>query len=217
MQAPIPTRQARVALAGLVTNPRNPNKMGAQAYAALVEAIRLRGPLQPLLVLERFVGGFDDEDGEHVEYEVVDGHHRRQAMLDLGYTAGDAVVLPHGTPREVVLMLSLGMNRLRGTVSIDAAEHVLRELLSEGADLDEMLTTGFTAEELNELLNPAPLPERSRADAPDENLLPDKPHVLELTFATEAQLKQATKRLRKAAGKTKNLGLGLLNLLGETT
>ena len=210
MQAPIDTRHARVKLAELITNPQNPNKMGAQAYAALVEAIRLRGPLQPLLVLERFVG-------EHVEYEVVDGHHRRQAMLDLGYTAGDAVVLPHGTPREVVLMLSLGMNRLRGTVSLDAAEHVLRELLSEGADLDEMLTTGFTAEELNELLNPAPLPERSRADAPDENLLPDKPHVLELTFATEAQLKQATKRLRKAAGKTKNLGLGLLNLLGETT
>ena len=215
MQAPIPTRQARVALAGLVTNPRNPNKMGAQAYVALVEAIRLRGPLQPLLVLEVFSGGFDED--ETTTYEVIDGHHRRQAMLDLGYTEGDAVVLPHGTPREVVLMLSLGMNRLRGTVSIDAAEHVLRELLSEGADLDEMLTTGFTAEELNELLNPAPLPERSRADAPDENLLPDKPHVLELTFATEAQLKQATKRLRKAAGKTKNLGLGLLNLLGETT
>lgn len=187
-------------LADLVRNPRNPNVMTPEAFEGLKESIRQNGFLQPILVAGSLI---------------VDGHHRTDALLALGYTETIVWALPMDTPMEVVNILSLGMNRLRGFVSLDAAESLLRELVDDGASEEALVATGFSDSDIASIFedaDPEPTSLSSGARA-DDAILPEKPHVLELRFATAEEKKQAARGLRKASGKSKDIGQGLLLLL----
>lgn len=202
MSAPRNRIPELVDLTTLVESENNPNVMSPESFTGLREAIRHHADLQPLLVWER-------ADGSR---KIVDGHHRRRAMLELGYTTGYAVVLPPETPPETIELLQLGMNRLRGQIDLSAAETILRELVNEGIPPDLLVTSGFTEAEIDELLNPEDDKPRSADRPADDQGSAVKIHVLELRFDSAATLKRVKAKLKKMS-KLKDLPLALLRVL----
>jgi ParB-like chromosome segregation protein Spo0J len=185
----------------------NPNKMDDDKFNMLVEAIRREGFLQPVLI--------NSND------TLFDGHHRYYAAQIAA--AGSDIAIPCVVKRMDDFRgtaLGIGMNRLRGELSLSDTSVVLQEVARDGGfDTAELsMLSGFTAEELLTLLEPA----ASSADVMDDaasgrNVDPDAPeklYTLELKFSSKALLKIARKALKKAAGKGGDLSSGLLHLIG---
>lgn len=190
-------------IADLKPQPRNPNSMSKEQFELLKTAISKEGFLQPILAsLWQGV------------YWIVDGHHRVKAAQMLGFTSVPAFV--GSWDRQQMELIQLGMNRNRGHVSLDLAEEILRELSAAGLPTFEMVgVSGFSQKELEALLRPIEIVEEELTGLPEP--MPDvaaKPFSLELVFTDEKQLKTVQKKLRKAAGASKDMSLGLLNLLG---
>jgi ParB/RepB/Spo0J family partition protein len=191
----------------LVPAESNPNVMDPERYEALVGAIRDMGFLQPILV--RRVGE---------KFEVVDGHHRRKAALDLGYKEIPCVVEDY--TQEETHILRLGMNRLRGELDLSTTAAVFASLRDAGCEAEQMALTGFSTGEIDDLLRASSrsaeeiLPEA--VEAPEEE--PDdagKTWTLEIVFTDKGKYQAARKGLKKAAGKGGELSDGLMVLLEE--
>ena len=202
---------AELAIDRLVNAPRNANKMTPQRYALLVDSIRRIGFVQHILVR-----ALDDE-----AWEIVDGHHRRDAMRDLGNATIPSIVLEGGEDPRLV---ALAMNRLRGETDLATASVIIEELVAEAFSAEDLAISGFTERELQELVE--------ALDSPDDPQLEDlegaevpqevgadvaRPYLLDLTFRTKEDLSAARKALRKAAGKGGDIADGLLRLIrGES-
>lgn len=187
--------------------PRNANKMPEAKYRALVDSIKRLGFTQPILVR-------DSGDGR---FEIVDGHHRRNALRELGEKTAPCVVL---APGEDPRIAALAMNRLRGDVDLAVASIVIDELVEEGIEFAELNITGFSERELKDLVDALNQPEPSLDDVggmelPEEVGQPvSRPFLLELTFKSKVDLATAKKALKAAAGKGGDLADGLLRLAG---
>lgn len=188
----------------------NPNAMSEEKFDLLVGAIRRFGFLQPLLVRP---------DGT-----VVDGHHRLLAAQKLGMTEVPCVVA-EGTVEEE-RALRVGMNNLRGEPDLTMVGSILKELSEAGWSAEQLTVTGFSEEEVKDLLgavsqdvDAALSPEMEVPSA--EDYQPEdaasKPFVLELEFSARADFLRAKKGLRRAAGKGGDMTTGLMVLLGEDT
>lgn len=182
----------------------NPNRMSEEEYARLLGAMRADAFNQPILVAERGRG-----------YLIVDGEHRRRAAVDLGMTHIPAVVRQYTD--EQVRAVRLGMNRNRGEVDLTRARVILLDLQVEGWSPEQLVVTGFSAEEIADLTrtNEPHTPDPLTGAPGEEPPLPEKPFVLEIAFADRATFERAKRALRKAAGKTKDYAQGLLNVLGR--
>lgn len=185
----------------------NPNAMSSEDYAQLIENIRRHGFLQPILVRR---------DGETLH--LVDGEHRMRAAKELGATQLPAVICD--SDEHVAMALRIGMNKLRGMLDLSKVAQDAAKLFERGWTLEELKVTGYTSEELDDLISstrPAE-PELGAFDddplAPDEpGEVADKPWELKLSFATKKERDRCKRALKKAAGDAKDPGLGLLNLL----
>lgn len=186
--------------------PRNANKMTEAKYAGLKESIKRVGFTQPILVTDTANGRF----------EIVDGHHRRDAMRDLGHADIPVVILQ---PGEDPRLVALAMNRLRGDTDLAVAGMMIDEMLDEGLEIPDLAISGFTEKELRDLVDALNTPEPSLddvsgAELPEEVGTPvARPFLLELTFKSKQDLAAAKKALKKAAGKGGDLADGLLRLV----
>ena len=187
----------------------NPNKMDDEKFNMLVEAMRSEGFLQPVLI--------------NADNLLFDGHHRYYAAQIVG--GGSDIEIPcveksmdnlRGTA------LGIGMNRLRGELSLADTSTVLQEIARDsGYDYAELSKlSGFTPDELETLLQPIDLSDvmddaasTTAADAADA---PSKPFALELLLSDKASMVAARKALKKAAGAGGDLATGLLHLIGAT-
>lgn len=197
-----------VALDRLCEPVDNPNQMSPDDFARLVEAIRKFGFLQPVLV--RAVGN---------DFELVDGVHRVRAAREAGLTEVPCVLADSVTAGEA-RALQIGMNKLRGELNLADVAASIASLVEEGWTTDELTVTGYSEEEIAELIKVATTDDEdalagASATAPEEPVeQPPKPYVLELEFATRAELQRVKRVLRKAAGgKGKPLSDGMLALV----
>ena len=187
----------------------NTNVMSEEQYALLVKAIGRVGFLQPVLVRPI---------GEGL-YEVVDGVHRVKAATDLGIEIVPCVVKDASDADATAIQI--GMNRMRGEVDLGRAATAVAGLVDEGWSFDQLTITGFSAEELDDLVrsvrastedilngSAAGLPESG-----DEAAEPGTVFTLEVPFDCKADMQRAKRALRKLAGKGNALGIGLMHLI----
>jgi ParB/RepB/Spo0J family partition protein len=196
-----------VMIGGLVEDPKNSNKMSEQDFELLVSNIQAHGFLQPILVQQ--------VDGA---IRIVDGHHRTRAAARAGLSAVPAMVWD-GT-EEMRKALSISMNKLRGDLDIAMVASTVAELHDAGWTTNDIAMIGYTESEIEDLLKISKtvtdddvLEGTGGVDMSDDAPAEERPLVLELTFTTSEELKRAKRGLRRAAGKGRELGEGLLVLL----
>lgn len=201
----------KVPIKGLIFDPDNPNKMSPEDYRQLVTNIKAAGVmLQPILVQE-------GDDG----FPIVDGNHRAKASEEAGLTHVLAVVWD-GT-EEMRRAMSVSFNKIRGELDLSAVQRIVTELAEAGWSTTSLTATGYSEQEITDLLavatdvDPDAVMEQPHALPTDDDDTPKqvRPLILELTFASKEALDKARRGLRRAAGKGRELGDGLLTLLEE--
>lgn len=190
----------------------NPNKLSDERFAGLEALMGLEGGLQPILVFRTTRG-----------YTIVDGHHRFWIAQKLGWETMECTI---ADVEEKARGLALAMNHLRGELDLSLSAEMLRDLFVDTGWSAEVLAvnTGFTAQEVKGLLESAKtygedeLGEVGAGTAqPDDDASPpDKPFVLEISFSNKDDMRLVRRKLRKAAGASKDLSVGLLHVLGES-
>lgn len=188
----------------------NPNVMPTAEFEMLCTAIQQKGMIQPILVRK-----LDDS------YRVIDGHHRLRAAKVAAMEEISCVIYECTDAEEHILRLA--MNKLRGELDLTAAGHIFKELNEAGMKLDEMLLSGFSESEMKDLISSVSqnidvdvkmaLPAEDDYEVEREEKAPKL--VLEIPFASAADLKRARRGLQRAAGKGNDLADGLFRLLGE--
>lgn len=194
-------------------DPSNPNRMDEQDFTDLVQAIDQLGFLQPVLVRE-------DEEGE---LTAVDGHHRLAAARSLGLPVVPAIVLEEGDPAyDRSAIAQIGMNKLRGELDLADVAIQFSNLQEGGFDFADLALTGFSEEEITELIATVSV------EVDEEDLLagtgtlpatedgPSSPFVLEIEFHADAkaEYQACRKAIKRAAGKGAELSAGLKILCG---
>jgi hypothetical protein len=112
------TKICRVSLKKLLPHPDNPNRMSLGNLAKLMRNIERTGRYEPLVVRPhpRKPGLF----------QIINGHHRREALEKLGHRTADVVVWPVNDEETTVLLGTL--NRLNGRDSLEKKLTLLRKL-----------------------------------------------------------------------------------------
>jgi ParB-like chromosome segregation protein Spo0J len=190
--------------------PLNANVMSPAKYRELVTSIRRIGFVDPVVIHQLNIG-------DPIVFETIDGHHRLRAAVEVGLPLVPALVLQPGEDRRLV---ALALNRLRGETDLTQAGLVIAELLEDGLDPASLSISGFTERELDQLVaavsqdaDDVELDDLGDVEVPTEVGAPvARPFLLELTFQSKAELAEAKKILRKAAGKGVDLAEGLLRL-----
>lgn len=190
---------------------RNPNRLDAQKYALLKQVVSRMGFTQPICVRP-----LPEEPGGVVPFEIIDGHHRVAVARELGMDVVPAVSIQ--CTEEEAEVLRAAMNRLRGEVDLAVMSQIVRDLHDSGWRLEDLTLTGFTDDEVGDLLaaaqDPGEVIDRA-VEMPDEppTEQADPKFVLEVEFSSREDMVRAKKALRKI-GK-KDMAAGLLALLGD--
>lgn len=228
-----PKRIIDISINSIVEPDTNPNSMEHAHYELLVNAIRSRGFLQPLLVREPKSGEVDPASeavarlgGDAPFYRLVDGAHRLRAAREVGLTTLPCVVLEGDVDDATAAALQIGMNRLRGDLNLADVAKTIASLADQGWTKPELTLTGMTLEEIDDLLKATrPTIEdvlqeadlgTGSADAAEEEPA-EGSFPLEIVFMSAADRRRAQKALKKAAGRGQPLGVGLLRLLDDAT
>ncbi len=202
----------------LVAAPRNPNKMPKHKFEALKRFITKHGFAQDIVVRQH--------PRKPGKWEIVDGHHRVQAVQEIGGFTGLPARDASSLDDAEIVELMLSLNNNRGDLDLTAVSIEFDMLIDGGRSVEDLTTTGFTADEIetligatqelteDELLQDAIISENNRANEESEDL-----HVftLEVSLASAKELRKAKTRLRKAGGKLKGekaLTQGLRSILG---
>jgi ParB/RepB/Spo0J family partition protein len=127
----------------LLPHPDNPNQMSKANFAKLVRNIQYTGRYEPLVVRPH--------PQRPSYYQIINGHHRHQALLKLGYKTADAVVWDVDDAQAEVLLATL--NRLTGSDVLKKKLALLKKLTSriQTAQLAKLLPQ--TASQLERLTN----------------------------------------------------------------
>ena len=121
----------RIPLDKLLPHPENPNRMSKQAFGKLKRLIGQSGNYEPLIVRKH------PEIENH--FEIINGHHRADALKELGETFADCAVWD--VDDEQVRILLATLNRLGG-----------KDELASKAELIKSLSEKFSTKELSKLL-----------------------------------------------------------------
>lgn len=204
----------------ICTDYKNPNAMGEDEFARLVESIRSLGFYQPVVVTRsEFVPEIDTDK----PFVMVDGYHRMRALSALDYDLVPAIVGSSDLGSATTLALRIALNKNRGQIDLTVAAEQIFELQEVyGFTNDELVATGFSEKEVDvmmQALNPAEMDidptQFGSVTISDDNEDPGanpKPFVLEVTFATKEQ-RNAVRRALKTAGNG-DMGVGLLAISG---
>jgi ParB-like chromosome segregation protein Spo0J len=104
-----------ISLDRLIAHPDNPNRMSKVNFAKLVRNIERTGLYEPLTVRRH---------GEN--FQIINGHHRLEALKKLGYAAADCVVWDIDDEQVDILLATL--NRLCGSDILDKKLMLLRRM-----------------------------------------------------------------------------------------
>lgn len=197
------------------TKETNPNKMADAEFTALAALIKAEGFMQSILV--------SPVEGKRGKFKIIDGHHRYWACQQAQKEEILAVIKPASA--ALASALGLGLNRIRGDLDLSMSGAVMQSVMESTAwNVDQIsLLTGFSQSEIDALTQQAHdgadelLEDVSAASPEEENDLEgaEKPYVLEISFSDRALYQLARRKLRKAAGASKDLSKGLLAVLGE--
>lgn len=117
-EARFENRVSRIAIDKLVAHPNNPNRMSKANFAKLVRNIERTGRYEPLVVRPSPQRpGF---------FQIINGHHRWQALKKLGCKIADAVVWDIDDEQADILLATL--NRLGGSDVLEKKLALLKRL-----------------------------------------------------------------------------------------
>ncbi|MHC4424659.1 MAG: ParB/RepB/Spo0J family partition protein [Planctomycetota bacterium] len=111
-------RVSRIAIEKLVAHPDNPNRMSKRNFVRLVRNIERTGRYEPLMVRP-----CPDKTGH---FQIINGHHRCQALLELGYKTADVIVWDIDDRDTEILLATI--NRLGGSDILEKKRALLRQL-----------------------------------------------------------------------------------------
>lgn len=178
-----------IRLTDLRAHPLNANAMKPERFAKLVSHIGRSGRYPPLIVRAM-------SEGERTVYQVLDGHHRWQALAELGEEEAMCTVWAVDDAEALLLLSTL--NRLEGDDDPGRRARLLDELQTRFAgdarELGRLLPEGLSGmKKLASLLDPVDLPRPARAV---EAALPVSVHF----FLTREQQTRLEARLRAIGG-----------------
>jgi ParB/RepB/Spo0J family partition protein len=137
-----------ISLDRLIPHPDNPNRMSKGNFSKLVRNIERTSLYEPLIVRR--------QPGQGEYFQIINGHHRLEALKKLGYAAADCVVWDIDDEQVDVLLATL--NRLCGSDILDKKLILLRRLNEKtlAQELARLLPlTGKQIERLANLKLPA--------------------------------------------------------------
>jgi ParB-like chromosome segregation protein Spo0J len=112
-----------IAIDKFVPHPGNPNRMSKANFAKLLRNIERTGRYEPLVVRPCPA---DQVEGRPGYFQIINGHHRWQALSELGYEAADAVVWDVDDEQVNILLATL--NRLGGADILEKKLALLKKL-----------------------------------------------------------------------------------------
>jgi len=124
-----------IELSQLVPHPDNPNRISKAVLAKLVRNIKRTGRYEPLVVRpcpKKNCHSCESRNPDAVEetkggcFQIINGHHRHEALRRLGYKAADAVVWDIDDEQTDILLATL--NRLGGSDVLEKKLALLRRL-----------------------------------------------------------------------------------------
>jgi len=132
-----------IPLERLLPHPDNPNRMSKANFAKLVRNIQRTSRYEPLVVRPH--------PQRPSYFQIINGHHRHQALLKLGYKTADAVAWDVDDAEAEILLATL--NRLAGSDVLDKKLALLKKLTSrmQTAELAKLLPQ--SASQLERLTN----------------------------------------------------------------
>ncbi|MGD8499191.1 MAG: ParB/RepB/Spo0J family partition protein [Phycisphaerales bacterium] len=124
-------RVSRIAIEKLVAHPDNPNRMSKGNFAKLVRNIERTGRYEPLMVRPC--------PGKTGHFQIINGHHRCQALRELGYETADVIVWDIDDRDTEILLATI--NRLGGSDILEKKRALLRRLnyRTQARDLARLL------------------------------------------------------------------------------
>jgi hypothetical protein len=112
------SRVQTIALEKLIAHPDNPNRMSTATFGKLLRNIERTGRYEPIVVRPHPVrGGY---------FQIINGHHRCQALMKLGYKTADCVVWDIDDEQADILLATL--NRLCGSDELSKKLELLKRL-----------------------------------------------------------------------------------------
>jgi ParB/RepB/Spo0J family partition protein len=140
----------------LVPHPDNPNHMSKAVFAKLVRHIERTGLYEPLIVRPA-----PDRQGW---YQIINGHHRCQALRQLGYPTARVIVWEIDDQQTDILLTTL--NRLGGRDMLDKKLALLRRLTQKTAARDLARLLPHTATQIQRLTAMTPVKSRVKTGVP---------------------------------------------------
>jgi hypothetical protein len=146
----------KIPLNRLTPHPDNPNRMSKVTFEKLVRNIERTGRYEPLVVRpNKSVAEPNNEQrtmDKEQNFQIINGHHRYEALKRLGYKAADAVIWDVDDDETALLLATL--NRLCGRDVLDKKLALLKRLSDRAkpAELAKLLPqTKKQIEKLNQL------------------------------------------------------------------
>ncbi len=134
-------------LSKLKENPKNPNVMSEKMFKLLVDNIEREGFKDPIIVRPK------DEDGF---YLIEDGHHRKMALVELGFEVGPCVIADFKGDLD---LSSLMLNKIKGHLAPDKVGAILMGLREEYSSQDLANLTGYSSQDLENYASVLSVPE----------------------------------------------------------
>ena len=123
-------RVSRIAIDRLVAHPDNPNRMSKTNFAKLVRNIERTGRYEPLLVRPLPAADMSKPGAaapqKNGRFQIINGHHRWQALKKLGCKTADAIVWDIDDEQADILLATL--NRLGGSDVLEKKLALLKRL-----------------------------------------------------------------------------------------
>jgi ParB/RepB/Spo0J family partition protein len=110
-----------ISLERLLPHPDNPNRMSKVNLAKLIRNIQHTGRYEPLVVRPH-----PQRAGY---FQIINGHHRHQALLKIGYKTADAVAWDINDAEADILLATL--NRLTGSDVLEKKLTLLKKLTDQ--------------------------------------------------------------------------------------
>lgn len=140
-----------VAIDKLIGHRANPNRMSGASFKKLVGHIERTGNYEPVIVRPH-----PDRSGC---FEIINGHHRVEALKQLGRERCDCVVWQ--VDDTEVLLLIATLNRLCGSDELDKKSELIKSLskrFSTKELVGKLVESRKSIERLKELSRPVPVP-----------------------------------------------------------
>lgn len=166
----------------LIPHPDNPNRMSRANFGKLMRHLKRAGCYEPLVVRRH--------PQKRGYFQIINGHHRCEALKKLGHTTAQAVVWNVGDEQTDILLATL--NRLGGRDMLDRKLAILRRLNAKRSCRELARLLPATKGQLERLTGRVPL---ARAQQRKTKAFA----IPVVFFVTEAQQERIEQALSQAA------------------